>query len=384
MYSAKILIASLFLFTSFIQPDNKELPDPFMFKNGSRVTNVSEWNKRRAELKEEIQLYEYGHFAAAAPVTVVKTLPDSIIRSGNGVIKKRIVTLKTILNGSKEFTVNLFIPQKIGSALPVIVTGDLCWGSLQKRLSVNDLAMLVNRGYIIAEFDRTRFSPDENIRKDQPDQKFDTGAIVEWAWGFHRVVDYLLTLDFIDKSKIEVTGHSRGGKAALLAGAFDDRIALVAPNCSGTGGSGPSRFVDKGGEKLDDIVTRFPYWFSSNFKNFMGDNMNKLPFDQHCLISLVAPRAYLCTNGLKDLWGNPLGTAQAHMAAKEVYTALGAEDRMGIFYINSGHDHNIDKWIALLDFSDKVFFNKSATYNYNSLPFSGMQKAYSWSGPVFN
>jgi len=382
MYLAKIFLSVLLLLIPGMQVPVTELPDPFIMDNGSRVANLSEWNKRREELKEKIQFYEYGHFAGVSPVTVVNVLSDSIIKVDNGTIKKRIVRLKTVFNGPKEFTVNLFMPEKGKGPFPVVIAGDLCWGSLQKRLSVKDLSSLVNRGYIIAEFDRTVFSPDENLRGSKPDQKFDTGAVVEWAWGFQRVVDYLFTIKIVDGSKIAVTGHSRGGKAALLAGAFDDRIALVAPNCSGAGGSGPSRFVDTGGEKLDDIVTRFPYWFSSNFKDYIGDERFKLPFDQHSLIALVAPRAYLCTNGLQDKWANPLGTAQAHLAAREVFAALGAQDKMGIFYINSGHDHSIDKWIALLDFADRVFYNKPTAYDYNSIPFPDLKKAYSWKAPV--
>jgi len=382
MYLAKIFLSVLILIISGMQVPVTELPDPFIMNDGSRVSNLNDWGKRREELKEKIQFYEYGHFAPSSPVTIVNILPDSTINCDNGKIKKRIIRLRATLNGPKEFIVNLFIPEKGNGPFPVIIAGDLCWGSLQKELSINGLFSLVNRGYIIAEFDRTIFSPDENTRVNNPDGKFDTGAVVEWAWGFQRVVDYILTLKIADISKISVTGHSRGGKAALLAGAFDDRIALVAPNCSGAGGSGPSRFVDTGGEKLDDIVTRFPYWFSSNFKNYMGEERYKLPFDQHSLISLVAPRAYLCTNGLKDKWANPLGTAQAHLAAREVFAALGVEDKTGIFYINSGHDHNIDKWVALLDFADKVFYGKPTTYDYSSIPFPDLKKAYSWKEPV--
>jgi hypothetical protein len=382
MYFLKIFLSVLILVISGMQNAVTELPDPFILNDGSMVNNLNDWNKRREELKEIIQLYEYGHFAAVSPVTVVSLSEDSVIRCEKGIIKKRTVRLKTFLNGPKEFSIKMFIPENVNGPTPVIIDGDLCWGSLLKKLGKNDLFSLINRGYIVAEFDRTQFSPDENVRGDKQGQKFDTGAVVEWAWGFQRVVDYFFTLKITDRSRIVVTGHSRGGKAALLAGAFDERIALVAPNCSGAGGAGPSRFVDSGGEKLDDIVTRFPYWFSSNFKDYIGDERFKLPFDQHSLISLVAPRAYLCTNGLLDKWANPLGTAQAHLAAREVFTALGAQDKMGIFYINSGHDHNIDKWIALLDFADKVFYGKPASYNYNNIPFQDMKKAYSWTAPV--
>jgi hypothetical protein len=361
-----------------------DIPDPFLMNNGSRVSNLSDWMKRRDELKEKFQFYEYGHFAPTSPVSVVSVSPDTIIEYGKDRMIRRVVQLKTGTEGRISFTLNLFIPGKGQGSFPVIIDGDLCFESLQKRLTAEGLLSLVKRGYIIAEFDRTKFAPDENTRVkegNQLNQNFDFGAILNWAWGFHRTVDYLLTLNIIDKTKIGVTGWSRGGKTALLAGAFDDRIALVAPNCSGTCGSGPLRFVDTGGETIDDIATVFPYWFCSNFQNFLGINRDKLPMDQHSLIALVAPRAYLSTNGLKDTWANPRGTAQAHLAAREVFVALGVQDKMGIFYANTGHDHNIDKWIALLDFADKVFYGKTPSYDYDSIPFVGLNKAYSWSAP---
>jgi len=80
MYLAKIFLSVLLLLIPGMQVPVTELPDPFIMDNGSRVANLSEWNKRREELKEKIQFYEYGHFAAVSPVTVVSVLPDSIIK----------------------------------------------------------------------------------------------------------------------------------------------------------------------------------------------------------------------------------------------------------------------------------------------------------------
>jgi hypothetical protein len=336
---------------------------------------------------EKIMNYEYGHLAPPSPVSVVTTDPDSIIRTANGNIRKRVINLKTGPGGAISFRINLFLPEKIKGPYPVISDGDLCWGSLLNRLKPEGLATLINRGYLIAEFDRTIFATDKNVRNEGVFPLYpgyDWGALAAWAWGFHRTVDYLLTLNIVDKEKIVVTGWSRGGKACLLAGALDERIALVAPNCSGTSGAGPLRYVETGAEKLDDIAARFPYWFNPAFQKFTGENLFRLPFDQNTLISLVAPRAYLCTNGLQDLWANPKGTAQAYLAAREVWTSLGAENKTGIFYANTGHDHNMDKWIALLDFADLVFYGRKPEYDYNSIPFRDLEKAYSWTPPVLS
>ena len=93
----------------------------------------------------------------------------------------------------------------------------------------------------------------------------------------------------VDASRIAVVGHSRNGKTALLAGAFDERIAIVIPLQAGCGGTAPSRTSDTRAESVKRINTSFPHWFDGNFKKF-NDDPSKLPFDQHCLIALCAPR----------------------------------------------------------------------------------------------
>src|SRR5262249_47028783 len=114
----------------------------------------------------------------------------------------------------------------------------------------------------------------------------DWGAIAAWAWGLQRVVDYLVTDRDIDKNRIAVVGHSRLGKTALLAAAFDERIALAIPHQAGCGGTAPSR--GKIGESVKQINDRFPHWFNGTFKEF-NDRPDRLPFDQQCLVALAAP-----------------------------------------------------------------------------------------------
>jgi len=108
----------------------------------------------------------------------------------------------------------------------------------------------------------------------------------------------------------------------LLAAAFDERFALAIPLQAGCGGTAPSR--GKVGESVKVINDHFPHWFNAEFKRF-NDQPEKLPFDQHCLIALCAPRPVLLANATEDTWANPEGQFQMLQAADSVYRILGAK-----------------------------------------------------------
>ena len=59
-----------------------------------------------------------------------------------------------------------------------------------------------------------------------------------WVWGVSRIIDALELSPRanINLNKLAVTGCSRDGKGALMAGAFETRIALTIPQESGSGG----------------------------------------------------------------------------------------------------------------------------------------------------
>ena len=182
------------------------------------------------------------------------------------------------------------------------------------------------------------------------------------------------------RKHITVTGHSRGGKCALLAGAADERIALTVPNNSGCGGSGCYRLQADKSEDIAVITKNFPFWFAPRFKDFIG-RVERLPFDQHTVKALVAPRALLTTEALGDLWANPLGTQQSNAAAREVFDFLGATDKIGIYFRPGGHEHNADDWSVLLDFADQQLLGKKVPRDFGKSAFSDAAKGYSWARP---
>ena len=183
-----------------------------------------------------------------------------------------------------------------------------------------------------------------------------------------RCVDYLETQPFVDKSKLIAVGHSRLGKAALVAGAFDERFALTAPAGSGCGGTSAYRFTGKGRgghEGLEDLVKNFPQWVGPHLAEFSGQ-VEKLPFDQHWLITLVAPRVFIAADALNDTSVNAL--EQSYLAAKPVYDLLGVPDHLGLNFRPGGHYLGPLEWKAILDISDQQLRHMEVKRRFDQLP----------------
>lgn len=358
-------------------PAVKELPNPFIFRDGTRVKGKEDWQRRREELKELIQHYGYGHLPAAGGKVRAEEI-SSTRDEQTGATERRLL-LRMGPHGQVRTHLVLTLPEGKGP-FPAVIVGDLCWGKKGPEV----VAEVVKRGYLLAEFDRTEVAPDKEERGTglyaaYPEGDF--GALAAWAWGFHRVVDVLLTLPEVDARRIAVTGHSRGGKAALLAGALDERIALTAPNNSGCMGAGCTRVLHGNSESLQAITRTFPFWFTPRLAGFVGKE-DRLPFDQHSLKALVAPRALLSTEGMDDHWANPPGTQLTYQAAKMVYDFLGAGDRIGIVFREGGHGHTLPDWQALLDFADQHFRSQRPTRRFDRLAYPDESaKAIPWKAP---
>jgi hypothetical protein len=358
-----------------------ELPDPFVFADGRRVKTAQDWRARRAELRAQILKIEYGELPPAPrSVKVVPLVKQTQQRTTK--LPHRQYKVYCEIEGNRpriEFVLDIILPKGDGP-FPVIVRGDWGWFKTPDAITL----AVVERGYALVDFNRLEFAADRTkeevgLNAAYPEGTF--GAVAAWAWGYHRAVDALSTLPFIDKEKIAITGHSRGGKAVLLAGATDERIALTNPNNSGCGGAGCYRFEGPESETLEMITRSFPTWFTPSFRDFAGKE-SELPFDQHSVKALVAPRALLSTEALGDLHANPSGSLQTHRAAREVYKFLGQPDRVAIAFRPGPHEHNAGDWNTLLDFADEVFFKKKSSRDWNADPFGDLPSAFSWCAPA--
>lgn len=364
------------------QSPHAELPDLFRFEDGRQVRTEADWQRRRRELRDLIVDLEYGGLPPTpSGVTGERLHTHKVARF----LDASYTQYRLVNNDAPafHFRLDVLVPTGAGP-FPVVLTGDGCYRFVTDELTVE----ILRRGFILAQFSRTAVVPDlyhsdrdTGLYRAYPDRTF--GALAAWAWGYHRCVDFLVTLDVVDAQGIAVVGHSRGGKTALLAGATDERIALTAPNGSGSGGAGCYRWQGPESETLADSIRMIPYWFGPRLKEYVGKE-SQLPFDQHFLKALVAPRALLSTEGLDDLWSNPSGTWQTHLAAREVYRFLNASDRIGIWYREGGHDHGAADWHVFLDFMGWQLRGRKPEYSFATNPYPDLPRAFAWSAPGQN
>ena len=392
-------------------PANPQLPDPLVMLDGTKVTTKEQWEqKRKPELKELFQHYMYGRLPPEPRVQKANLLfTDPNALGGKATLSEVKITFEQPM---LEHAIHVLLIRPNGVKQPPVFLGmnfcgnhtlldhpkihlpegwvrNSCPGAVNERATdkgrggqqdVWNADLIVSRGYALASFYSGDVDPDtadlsDGIGpaywKDGKPAGDDAGTIALWAWGFHRAVDYLERVEGfqIDPKRIAVVGHSRNGKTALLAGAFDERIAMVIPLQAGCGGTAPSRTADTRAESVKRINTSFPHWFCDNFPLF-NDQVERLPFDQHCLIALCAPRPVLLPNAEEDLWANPSGQFELLQAASPVYRLLGAEgvpasakpemnklldSRLGYFIRPGKHAMTRADWEVFLAYADKYF-----------------------------
>jgi hypothetical protein len=384
-----------------------ELPDPLQLFDGRRVASREQWEQeRRPELKRLFQHYMYGYLPSS-PDRVTATVEREDRQYFGGKATKREVLLRFGPDGTPPIRLLLVVPNARKGPAPVFlgiafvanyaVVNDPTipvpdgWQYPNRPGVVNNRATeagrgsavdtwnverSIDRGFAVATFYNGDVDPDRPDFNDgihpfflRPGQTapgpYDWGTIGAWAWGMQRAVDYLVTDRDVDPKRIAAVGHSRNGKTALLAAAFDERIALAIPLQAGCGGTAPSR--GKVGESVARINTSFPHWFNDQFPKF-NDQPERLPFDQHCLVALCAPRPVLFANATEDTWANPEGQFEVLRAADPVYRFLGVEglaaasmpppgklvaSRLGYFIRPGQHSMTTEDWNVFLDYADR-------------------------------
>ncbi len=292
----------------------------------------------------------YGGLPPAMPPTRISLLhraPAPIYGDG------RLETWQLTIGSNQEisFSVQRLVPARC-SRFATVVTGDACWATPNDAVRQHAIA----QGIGLLWFNRTEIASDppeaqstaREAARYQRDPHARFGAIAAWAWAYHRLVDALVQIDPANTDRIVLTGHSRGGKAALVAGATDERVWLTHANNAGSAGSASQVVCTPGCETLTQLAQTFPHWLAREWA-FRPEALVTWSVDQALLLACVAPRKLLITQAHDDLWANPAGTEHAVRTAQAVFAALdpNAAEQVCLHQREGGHPLCDADWCVL-------------------------------------
>lgn len=337
----------------------KNLPDPLKLNNGKPVTSAGMWWKqRRPEIVADFDKDVLGRVPANAPkVTweVVNTHQESV-----GGVPATIKRVNGHVDDSADPTINVTIDMIVATpahaAGPVPVIMELAFSPEFNASIVHGIPemlpggpgnqgprwqeQVLARGWGYAILLPTSFQADDGagltsgiiglVNNGQPRSPDDWGTLRAWAWGASRALDYIETDKAVDAKQVGIMGHSRFGKTALVAMAYDPRFAVAYISSAGTGGDKLYRHVY--GEQLENLAhaPTFYYWMAGNFIRYAGPlDTGDLPVDAHELIALCAPRPVFIgvgSNTAGDNWADPMGEFLGAVGAGPVYRLLGKKD----------------------------------------------------------
>jgi len=367
-----------------------KLPDVLTTEKGRPVKTARMWwSRRRPELVEIFNREIYGRMPANTPPVhwEVTSTNTEQFGSARGVTRHLLghvenssypavsvdiqLTITAPPNAAHAPVIlDLIFVRRPGMPVPPPVPGPT-WQE-----------MILSRGWAYATLIPTSVQPDSGagltqgiiglVNKGQPRRLDDWGALSAWGWGASRALDYFQTDPSLDAHHVAIAGHSRYGKAALLAMASDPRFSIALVTSSGEGGAKLHRRTF--GELLENVAAPSEYhWMAGNFLRYAGPlTANDLPVDSHELIALCAPRPVFIGVGTMqgDGWADPRGMFLAEVAAGPVYELLGAKGLKAAefpavgtvldsgdlaFLQHSGGHTPVPNWPAFLNFAQRYF-----------------------------
>ncbi|MCC3765368.1 RICIN domain-containing protein [Glycomyces sp. TRM65418] len=353
---------------------NSRLPDPFTRIDGTRITTRSQWECRRAEIKELAERTIYGD-KPAPPSSVTGTVTSS-----------RITVNVSDQGRSTSFSATVQLPSGSGPFPAVIVYGG--FGA--------DTDTILSTGTAVINYDPGTVGAEGTSRNNKQGAFYSlygasssTGILMAQAWGVSRLIDVIERSggDILNNST-GVTGCSRYGKGAFVAGAFDQRVDLTMPIESGTGGVPAMRSIaqESGSQGLSSAYGEQP-WLGDAFNSYTG-NPNGLPVDTHQIVGMIAPRGLFIMENPHVEW---LGARSGHVAAlggAEIYKALGAGSNISYLSNTSNGTHcaTRSEWQTPLRQSIQAFLhdngNPPGTINAHPNKSGNLSQWRSWTTPT--
>jgi hypothetical protein len=303
-----------------------KLPDPFKTMSGTAMTSKKEWLCRREEILKEGYEFIYGKKPATPASAVSGTVSNSQIS----------VTVND--GGTGTFKATVTLPSSGTKPYPAVITYSGVASNVTSEMTSRGVAVINYDPYSVGSESSTGTGAFYSVYG----KSHEAGLLTAWAWGVSRIIDVLeKNPGTIDPYKLAVTGCSRFGKGALIAGAFDGRVALTIPMESGIGGTPALRLI----EQLDSYSgAEWPYhaisyepWFSptklgqfTTGNSASADNTNKLPIDTHEIMALIVPRGlFIVDNPSTNYNGLDRNSAYATgMIEAKIFEALGVKENI--------------------------------------------------------
>jgi hypothetical protein len=321
----------------------KVLPNPLIFKNGTRVETPKQWEKRRGELLEDFSREIYGRMPANCPSVAWSVVEEKDSTIGGYPVKFRSLEGKVdnAAYPSIEVTLRMQLMLPAAARKPVPVVMELGWElprGIQFVVGSGPTwqEQLLAKGWGAAVLIANSIQADNGaglregiiglVNRGEARKADDWGALRAWAWGVSRAIDYFETVKAIDRKCIGIEGLSRYGKAALVAMVYEPRLAIGFIGSSGAGGAKILRRTF--GEQVENLASSSEYhWFAPNFLKYAGPlRPDDLPVDAHELVALCAPRPVFISSGsltVEGAWGDARGMFLGAAYASPVYELLG-------------------------------------------------------------
>ncbi|CAL1714691.1 unnamed protein product [Somion occarium] len=313
--------------------NDSKLPNPFVFNNGHAVHTREAWDCRRRQISALIQGYEAGTLPPRPPHV-------SAAFSKSGTAATLNVTAGLTHTNQISFAPTITYPtgDPPAGGWPLVIAYD----GLSIPIPPGIATMIYSNSQMAQQNDQS--SRGQGLFYELYGQNATASSMTAWVWGISRIIDALELTPAanINLGRIAVTGCSRDGKGALMAGAFEERIALTIPQESGSGGDTCwrlSKFEQDSGNVVQEAVeiVQENVWFSTNFDNFVH-NISVLPYDHHFLAGMIAPRAMISFENTDFVWLSPMSSFGCMTAAHTIWQALGVPDNHGFVQVG-GHAH---------------------------------------------
>lgn len=381
-------------------PEQGGIPDLMTFLDGSKVETAEDWEERREEILDLYSYYMYGYMPDKAQETLTYKVKDNIDPMSGNDRGGKILEITVEANGSQAtFDVLFTLPDPEKNPPPeggypyfVEYAGYKMnfWGMEWYTGPSGNQTYAAERGYAGVAYDPTSVASDSFDRTGAfytlypygEDYKSQNGSLMGWAWGVSKIIDALEAgadkeLN-INAEYSLVGGVSRYGKGASVAAAYEPRIKVAIPSCSGAGGlaiyrtnnqgkvydlsmlGGSENWVnDSANEPLSNLQGGEAYWFCGNFAKIPG--VDQIPVDQHMLAALVADpdrHMIIVTGVTSEGWNNTEGQTLAFVASQEAWDLLGVSDQNNMIIHHDGHAILTSDMQYILDYCDVHLYGK--------------------------